>query len=229
MKKYQLFFTALLVVTLITSTFAISNILASVPYQLDANISTTMEKVNAMIAQKSDTAYSSNPYDYIVNDNNFKKIVALGPDALIAIKDEIAQSKQNGLREYILAIAAEKIAKVDLKKDTFNWSNGKEWLDQWKTLLRNIPDQIEVITSSGASYDTQNSELSKLGIVAIPYILDKIASGNQQYEPALRELLKEDGKISSSLEKADPVTWATNNKANFENLRAMVEEIQQEN
>ena len=51
-----------------------------------------MKKVDDLISQHKDKAYSSNPYEYIANDDHYKNIVALGPDALRVIKNEIEQS-----------------------------------------------------------------------------------------------------------------------------------------
>ena len=57
---------------------------------------------------------SSNPYEYIQNNKNFNDLVNLGTDALPVIAEKIMNSNDDGLKEYILAIAAEKIAKIDL-------------------------------------------------------------------------------------------------------------------
>lgn len=103
---------------------SINSILASDSYQIDINMDLMMDKVAEMQSTHVESALSSNPYDYIKNNDNYNKIVSLGTDALDIIKKKIDESNENGLKEYILAAAANDIAKVDLKKDTYNWSNG---------------------------------------------------------------------------------------------------------
>ncbi|MCL1791712.1 MAG: hypothetical protein FWG40_10290 [Peptococcaceae bacterium] len=54
----------------------------------------------------------------------------------------------NVLEEYVLAIAAERIAKIDLKDDAFLWSTAKEWVPLWDQHLKVIKNNVEEITSS---------------------------------------------------------------------------------
>jgi len=223
-KGYKVFLITTFVLSLIMSTFAINNLFASIPYQIDSNLNEIMKNVEVMASEHSDQAYSSNPYDYLQDNANYQKIVALGPNALVTIKNQIEKSTQNGLREYILAIAAEEIAKVNLKGDTCNWSNSKEWLNQWKILLRNVPDEVEMITSSSQNIEAKNLQLRKLGVVAIPYILDKVATGKAEYEPVVKELLNLE---KNSYEKINIAKWAQENKEKYENLRTMVQEVDQ--
>ena len=49
-KKYNWSFITLISVTLITSVLAISNIIASVPYQLDTNTNTIMKKFDSLMS-----------------------------------------------------------------------------------------------------------------------------------------------------------------------------------
>ncbi len=52
---------------------------------------------------------SSNPFDYVDVSPRFNVLVARGMPAVPAIADEIEASKEDGLREYLLAIAATRI------------------------------------------------------------------------------------------------------------------------
>lgn len=222
-KKSVIFATVIITLTLITSTLTMCNIFASASYQIDANMSTIMDKIAEMSVRHENDALSSNPYDYIKDNDNYKKIVALGPDALTVIKEKINNSNTNGLSEYILAIAAEEIANVDLKGTGYHWSNGKEWMTEWNRLLRNIPDNVERITSSNFDDNTKNLALSKLGVAAAPYILDKIAIGNPQYAPSIANLLNNQAQINNT----DIVQWAKDNKSKYENLRTMIEGLKE--
>lgn len=73
---------------------------------------------------------SPNPYDYI-NSEHFRRIVQMGPAALMTIRKMILTSEENGLGEYILAIAAEEIARVNLKGNSFAWTHGKGFCRKW--------------------------------------------------------------------------------------------------
>ena len=74
---------------------------------------------------------SSNPYDYVGVSPRFKVLVARGTPAVEAIAREIETSKDNGLREYLLAIAAAQIlGESDANK---GWSTGKEWAIQYRS------------------------------------------------------------------------------------------------
>jgi hypothetical protein len=68
---------------------------------------------------------SSNPYDYVPHSPAFKRLVARGAPAVDAIADEIQSSKDNGLKEYLLAIAASEILREPAKDKT--WVTGKDW------------------------------------------------------------------------------------------------------
>ncbi|MEN6384707.1 MAG: hypothetical protein ABFD79_05880 [Phycisphaerales bacterium] len=186
MKK--LFGIALALILFIPILIYASGVSASI--QIDKNISDIMQNVADMAQKAPEKAMSSNPYDYTINNANFDNIVNLGTEALPLIRDKINKSDENGLREYILAIAAEKIAKVDLKDDRFLWATGKDWVAIWDKHLQTIPQHVNDIVSSDAANDVKVSRLVKLGTPSIPYILDHIESGNIELAPALEKLLE---------------------------------------
>lgn len=66
----------------------------------------------------------SNPYAYTENEQ-FDKIVDYGDKALDYLIDELENSPNNGLREYIIAIACNDILGWEMQEK--NWSTGKEW------------------------------------------------------------------------------------------------------
>jgi hypothetical protein len=73
---------------------------------------------------------SSNPYDYAAVSPAFKRLVARGTPTVDAIAREIERSGDNGLREYLLAMAASQIEHVpDSMKQ---WSTAQEWLAQYR-------------------------------------------------------------------------------------------------
>jgi hypothetical protein len=187
-----------------------------------------MNEITQNMVENPEKAYSSNPYDYIDNEY-FRNIVNLGPKALIPIGNKIKKSERSGLKEYILALAAEKIAKVDLKGETYNWVNGKEWVREWERHLRNIPDDIARIDSFPKPPDVKIKALIQLGVPAIPYIMDKVEEGKVEYVPALEVLLIGNQDVSFKKEAVkDYSKWIKENKAKFEDLRVMIENLIEE-
>ncbi len=80
---------------------------------------------------------SSNPYDYIkgVDSNkDYKYIVLQGEKALNYMLNKFANSDNNGLEEYIMAIACSEILQEN--PATKKWTSGRDWYDNH---IRNIP------------------------------------------------------------------------------------------
>jgi hypothetical protein len=74
---------------------------------------------------------SSNPYDYAGVSPAFARLVGRGEPALEAIASEIEVSNENGLREYLLAIAGQRI--LGEEKPDGAWATGKEWVAHYRT------------------------------------------------------------------------------------------------
>lgn len=205
---------------MLTSTFSQAN--ASVASKIDQNMLSIMDDVSKLATQDPQAAMNSNPYSYI-NNANYKSITNLGPDALPILVDRINQSKEDGLKEYILAIATEEIAKVDLKKDKNGWDSGKAFTKVWKTHLKQIPTNVNDIVASNESNEKKIQKLALLGTPAIPFIMDKIEQGNTELFPSLDQLLLNNSNYDVNQKNSDKLDWVKNNKSQFNNLRDLVE------
>jgi len=75
---------------------------------------------------------SSNPYDYVGISPAFELLIARGQPALDAIASEIETSPDNGLREYLLAIAGSRINGESESQKT--WSDGKMWAASYRSM-----------------------------------------------------------------------------------------------
>ena len=173
----------------------------------------------------SSAALSSNPYDYISGDEEFNGIVNLGNDALPVLQNKISQSPNNGLQEYIAAIAIERIAKVDLKKnESTAWETAKGFTDKWKKYLKNIPSSVDsIVMDNQKNTDEKVKELVELGTPAIPFIAEKIEAGDEQLFPVLIELTKGNGnKIVADASITNKKEWVTQNKSTFNDLKQYV-------
>lgn len=179
-----------------------------------------MEVINAMMEKnKMEYGWSSNPYDY-ANNENFDNIVNLGIPALPVMVEEIEASEMNGLREYLFAIAVEEITKTDLKEKAYGWSNGKEWLDQWKIYLRNIPVQVDyIVNDTESTVEEKEAALDELGMMSLPYIKDAIDAGHAEFQDIYDSIAGTSASGSRTAE-TDAV-----DESDVEIIRSMVEEV----
>ncbi|WP_146250168.1 hypothetical protein [Paenibacillus flagellatus] len=165
---------------------------------------------------------SSNPYDATKNNPDFESIVGLGIDALPGLHDKLAVSPDNGLHAYMLAIAIETIAKVNLKRaEATRWATAKEFEAVWTEHLRSVPASVEAIASDLALEPEQRrSKLVDLGIPALPFLMDHVESGEEPFFSAVVELTKHTAFEASP--ETDPKEWAARHKARLSDLKQYV-------
>lgn len=96
--------------------------------QLNTNLETIITNKKVQI--------SSNPNDYIkANQEQYDEIIKTGNDGLEYLVKGLKQSKDNGLKEWIMAKACEDILK-EKKQIITGWSTGKEWLNKYEQINR---------------------------------------------------------------------------------------------
>ncbi|MGQ7890609.1 hypothetical protein [Paenibacillus sp. WC2504] len=193
---------------------------AATEKQINDSFAAIEEKINKEVSLRSEISYSSNPYDYIKNNDDFENIIKLGNDAIPILDQKLSTSEKNGLQEYITAIAIERIAKVDLKGTSTFWESGKDFSTKWKAHIKSIPLSIDTIlldtqTSSGEKV----KKIIELGTPAIPFIADKIESGDESIFPALLELTKGTENI---IVDGDKKEWVVSHKSEFKSLKDYV-------
>ena len=220
--------------------FVASNVFATT-IEIKSNLNKLTDIIIENALKNPTIVMSSNPYDYI-NNQYYDKIVDLGSKALPVIKKEIEKSKENGLREYILAIAAEEIVKVNLKEgrdSKTRWASAKDFVPQWHEYLISIPNNVKQVVSSNISNQEKIEKLIKFGKPAIPFIMDEIESGNEEIGMALDELTKDNeniivtkssGNYTFTNEEIDYKEFVKINKDKFNDFRDLVNnEINSEN
>ena len=72
---------------------------------------------------------SSNPYDYTKGSKDFDDIVNMGDDALKYMLTKFKSSKENGLKEYVMAIACSEILKEN--PENKKWATGRGWYENY--------------------------------------------------------------------------------------------------
>lgn len=195
---------------------------ASEEFVINTNLNSLMEEINVMIENSDEKMFSSDPYDYI-DSIYFDNIVNRGIAALPAIVDEIDKAEKNGLREYILAIAAEEISKKYLSgENVYKWANGKEWLSEWNIFLRNIPIRVDyIINDTESTIEEKEAALYELGIMSLPYIKDAVDKGKAEFQTVYDAMLGSDLGIQTyGDEKTNTLSASDLNV-----IRQMVEEV----
>ena len=91
---------------------------------------TIEEKLNNITNPKdSKVSLSSNPYDYIKGNEDYKYIVSQRDKSLDFMLNKFANSNKDGLEEYIMAIACSEILKENPASK--NWASGREWYENY--------------------------------------------------------------------------------------------------
>lgn len=72
---------------------------------------------------------SSNPYMYIKNNKDFEYLVQQKDVGLKYLLEKFKESKENGLEQYIMAIACSQI--LGENPDDKNWDTGRGWYEQY--------------------------------------------------------------------------------------------------
>ena len=94
------------------------------------------EKINAIVNKPGFTQLSSNPYDYIKEDKNYDDMLRLGNDAFRYMLNGLGNSQENGLNEYIMAMACSDMLGEDRTNKA--WSTGKQWYEGYMAKSREV-------------------------------------------------------------------------------------------
>lgn len=171
-KKKILLTTAISVIAVVSVIILLTINSFTVNAEVNSNLSSLMKTIEQMQKSKSELSYSSNPYDYIKNNENYDNIIKVGIKALPDLVDKLKNSPNNGLEEFIVAIAIQEISQIDLNKGDASCSNAKEYLSEYHRLLRNVKDQAAyIVESKEMTFEEKQAEFDKLGVYADPYIL----------------------------------------------------------
>ena len=187
-----------IIVTISTVAIALSLIITTVSvrstpaYAFTTNMNKLAEGIQKELKSHSDLSYSSNPYDYIDNNEYYQNIINMKTDALPLLLEGLENSTESGLMEYIMSIAIEEISGVDIESLEGKWSDGQEFLDKYQIFLRGVEDNVNVImTSKILNEDEKVEALSKMGIYALPYIREKKQRDEVVVSEAKEEIQKE--------------------------------------
>jgi hypothetical protein len=196
---------------------------------VDRQIKVTMQEVSAQIdkSMNLDGQYyvnglplglSSNPYDYVAANSEFNKLVAMGEDAILPIEKALAdENAYSGLERYILAIALEDIAKVNLKNyATYQWQDSDSFLTSWLQMKADVADEVpRIMSNTQLSRQEKWAEITKFGTFAVEPLqkyttqltADKAAGSTPEFAAKIINLLTTSNKetvISIATSEIDP-------------------------
>lgn len=160
MKKICIKKLTIVTVCIMIACFSITgvSITKSTAYAMKTNMQAMLEEIDEIIADKTDLSYSSNPYDYIQNNKYFNNILNLGIDALPIIVDELKESDESGLKEFILSLAIEDISGIKISTIEGEWKDSDEFWDKYEMFMRNVKDNVNVIITSNEASKSEKVE-----------------------------------------------------------------------
>lgn len=225
MKKRLLFISAFVVVVICS----LSVVLIFIPTnatneKLDKGINKLKIDFQEQVLNQSELSFSSNPYDYVKENENFTQIVDLGYRAIPAIQKKMEESSENGLVEYTLAIAAEEIAQTDLKvvlDGKYKYETAKGFCKAWNSFTDDLKSNVNAIIEEEKDTAVKNEKLEALGIFAIPYLVDAYKAGEDTLAEVILELSKKIPEMQSdNLKLSDVDQLIKDNKDILSELEA---------
>lgn len=157
------------------------------------------ESIQNEVSNRTKLALSSNPYDYIADNTYYNSIIDIGVPALAELEDTLKRSEQNGLNEYILAIAIEEISRANvnaiLGNVDYGWENAKEFLSEWTDIKLSATNNVEsIIQSKTLTEEEKLMKVKDYGILAVPAINSYLSTSESRKSDELV------GKLNSLLE-----------------------------
>ncbi len=207
----------------------------------------TMEinkNINEMASSKNPKSYSSSPYVIVEGDEAYEKLVNLGVVAIKPLYDKIANSSENGLMEYIYAMAIEEIMQqnysyasslsivMEKPEYDYGWASAKEFEQAFSKFMKKIPSEYNSIMNDTSLTDIEkNAKVRELGLGVVPYIISDIQNNkksNFDYENMLVTILSERNQIEkvnslSMSTKFDVNSWISANSESYELLKKLSE------
>jgi hypothetical protein len=197
--------------------------------QVDNDLSQIAKTIEDALNNESVLSYSSNPYDYVVDNVAYDHIVSLGAETLPWLEKALKSSQRNGLVEYIIAIAIEDIAQTNIREEAdVAWENAKEFLDQWDTFLADVPTKTQSILRSSASDSQKIDQLKSFGILTLPTLSEmpekmNASSSLREYATQLLRTADPAFKSNGDLQTKDIVACVQNDLQAFVNYAKNVD------
>lgn len=182
MKNYKVNKLSPVVLSIVLSIAVIAGsiVLFSRPSQVEAQAASTINDLVEKMNSKTNIAgkylengmplgMSSNPYDYIKDNEAFDKIIALGMSALPElVRIQKDNDKYNSFERYLIAIAIETITKTDLKVyEEFAWDRADVFAEKWAKFEKEAATAVPAIVNDKKLNDHEKmTKLAKYGLLS---------------------------------------------------------------
>jgi len=183
----------LLIAIVLFFAFNTSNVAA------DREVHISIEKLNKSIQDKinnnPELGLSSNPYDYIVDNDYYDYIISQGISSLPELESILKDSDTNGYNEYIIAIAMEEISMTNIRgvlgDPNVGWGSGKEFEKEWSDIRVNASDRIDtILRESNLSTKEKLTMIEYYGVLAVPAIESFLNTAESKLDNKLYSNLK---------------------------------------
>lgn len=125
-------------------------------------------------------ALSSNPYDYIKNNNEYNELVKLGNNAVEELYIlQTDSEKYDSLERYIIAIAIEEITKTNLKEsETYFWEDANTFSKSWNKFSNEAEKNIlNILNDNTLAREEKAEKICFYGTLATD-VIENLTSSN---------------------------------------------------
>lgn len=167
-KFIYFFISIVLVIAVIITCFVSStNTASAAEKQTDAlineiqyRIEESLKTEGAYLSNGMPLAMSSNPYDYVKDNAEYDKLIALGEESLDDLyKLQQDQEKYDSFQRYIIAIAIEEITKTDLKQsEEYFWMDADGFSEKWNDFSIEAEENIKDILNNNSLSENEKIE-----------------------------------------------------------------------
>lgn len=128
--------------------------------EIQYRIEESLKTEGAYLSNGMPLAMSSNPYDYIKDNAEYDKLIALGEESLDDLyKLQQDQEKYDNFQRYIIAIAIEEITKTDLKQsEEYFWMDADGFSEKWNDFSIEAEENIKDILNNNSLSENEKIE-----------------------------------------------------------------------
>lgn len=179
-KRKKIFKVVLAIVCLVAVAFTFNKVVA--PEKEDASVTLAAEIEYNLVKLSeldSQTALSSNPYDY-KDEESYDNIVEMGPIAMVILHEKYLSGEIGGLNAYIAGSAIEDIARVRIKDISgVDWASAEEFFAAWQSILSELPNSFKKIVESEEQVSDKIEAIKAYGVFG-DYFLDSIKNNEKK-------------------------------------------------
>lgn len=128
--------------------------------EIQYRIEESLKTEGAYLSNGMPLAMSSNPYDYIKDNAEYDKLIALGEESLEDLYElQQDKDKYDSFQRYIIAIAIEEITKTDLKQsEEYFWMDADGFSEKWNDFSIEAEENIKDILNNNSLSENEKIE-----------------------------------------------------------------------